>query len=36
MCKRTPSLLLEDILEASNKILDYTNEMSFEDFNMDN
>ena len=36
MSKRTPSLLLEDILEASNKILDYTNGMSFQDFNNDN
>ena len=32
MSKRNPKLLIEDILESSNKILTYTNGMSFEDF----
>jgi len=32
MSKRNPKLLIEDILESSNKILIYTNGMSFEDF----
>jgi uncharacterized protein with HEPN domain/predicted nucleotidyltransferase len=32
MSKRNPKLLIEDILESSNKILNYTNGMSFEDF----
>ena len=35
MSKRTPELLLEDILEAGNKILDYTHGLSFEDFSGD-
>jgi len=36
MSKRTPSLLLEGILDAANKILDYTNGLSYEDFYKDN
>lgn len=36
MSKRTPNLLLEDILDAANKILDYTSEMSYEEFYIDN
>jgi uncharacterized protein with HEPN domain len=32
MSKRTPKLLLEDILESSRKILLYTNGLSFEQF----
>ena len=36
MSKRTPSLLLEDILDAANKILDYTIGMTYEDFYNDN
>ena len=32
MSKRNSKLLIEDILESSNKILTYTNGMSFEDF----
>ena len=32
MSKRNPKLLIEDILESSNKILTYTNGMSFKDF----
>lgn len=36
MSKRTPNLLLEDIIDAANKILDYTRELSFEDFSEDN
>ena len=35
MSKRNPKLLIEDILESSNKILIYTNGMSFEDFDDD-
>jgi len=36
MSKRTPILLLEDILDAANKILDYTNGMTYEEFYGDN
>jgi uncharacterized protein with HEPN domain len=36
MSKRTPNLLLEDILDAANKILDYTSGMSYEEFYNDN
>ena len=32
MSKRQPSLLLEDILSSANKILEYTGNISFEDF----
>ena len=35
MSKRTPNLLLEDILESANKILNYTKGLSFEEFSMD-
>ena len=36
MSKRTPGLLLEDIKESAQKILEYTKELSFEDFAVDN
>ena len=36
MSKRTPNLLLEDILDSAKRILEYTNGMTFEDFSMDN
>lgn len=36
MSKRTPSLLLEDIIDAANKILEYTKELSYENFCDDN
>jgi uncharacterized protein with HEPN domain len=36
MSKRTPDLLLEDILDSSKKILDYTSSMLFEQFAGDN
>jgi uncharacterized protein with HEPN domain len=36
MSKRTPTLLLEDILDAANKILDYTSDMTYEEFYSDN
>jgi uncharacterized protein with HEPN domain len=32
MSKRSPQLLLEDILDSANKILDYTNGLSYEQF----
>ena len=32
MSKRSPQLLLEDIIESANKILAYTNELSYEQF----
>lgn len=32
MSKRTPQLLLEDILESSQKIIPYTKGLSFEQF----
>jgi uncharacterized protein with HEPN domain len=32
MSKRSPQLLLEDILESANKILAYTNGLSYEQF----
>jgi uncharacterized protein with HEPN domain len=35
MSKRTPSLLLEDILESIGKIRQYTTGMSFENFCLD-
>ena len=35
MSKRQPALLIEDILESSNKILEYTSDMSFEEFTND-
>jgi uncharacterized protein with HEPN domain len=36
MSKRTPLLLLEDIQESAEKILDYTRNLSFEEFSKDN
>lgn len=36
MSKRTPKLLLEDIIESAEKILLYTNGISFDDFSKDN
>jgi uncharacterized protein with HEPN domain len=36
MSKRSPQLLLEDILDSANKILDYTNGLSYEQFLDDN
>jgi len=35
MSKRQPNLLIEDIIDSSNKILEYTNGMSFENFTSD-
>ena len=32
MSKRTPTLLVEDILESCHKIMDYTKDYSFEEF----
>ena len=32
MSKRYPNLLIEDVIDSSNKILDYTNGLSFEEF----
>ena len=32
MSKRHPNLLIEDVIDSSNKILDYTNGLSFEEF----
>jgi uncharacterized protein with HEPN domain len=36
MSKRTPRLLLEDIRESAEKILEYTKDISFEEFSDDN
>jgi|ERR1035438_5653131 uncharacterized protein with HEPN domain len=36
MSKRTPKLLLEDILDSCKKILEYTVEITFEEFEIDN
>jgi len=36
MSKRTPLLLLEDIQESAQKILDYTRNLSFDEFSKDN
>ena len=36
MSKRTPLLLLEDIQESAQKIIDYTRNLSFEEFSKDN
>ena len=36
MSKRTPRLLLEDILDSCKKILEYTKEITFEEFEIDN
>jgi uncharacterized protein with HEPN domain len=35
MSKREPILLIEDIIDSGNKILDYTYDLSFEDFTKD-
>jgi uncharacterized protein with HEPN domain len=35
MSKRTPQLLIEDMLDSCNKILQYTDGMTFEDFTKD-
>jgi uncharacterized protein with HEPN domain len=35
MSKRNPALLIEDILESANKIILFTEDMSFEDFESD-
>ena len=32
MSKRTPNLLVSDILDSAQKIFDYTNDLSFKDF----
>jgi uncharacterized protein with HEPN domain len=32
MSKRTPLLLIEDIIDSGNKILEYTNGLTFEEF----
>jgi uncharacterized protein with HEPN domain len=32
MSKREPILLIEDIIESANKIITYTNDMSFDEF----
>ena len=32
MSKRTPNLLVADILDSAHKILDYTNGLGFENF----
>jgi uncharacterized protein with HEPN domain len=36
MSKRTPRLLLEDILDSGEKIIDYTKDITFEQFQSDN
>ncbi|MCX6285474.1 MAG: DUF86 domain-containing protein [Bacteroidetes bacterium] len=36
MSKRTPKLLLEDIIESAEKVLQYTKGISFEEFSKDN
>lgn len=36
MSRRTPTLLLEDILDAASKILDYTSGMTYKEFYGDN
>ena len=35
MSKREPSLLIEDIIDSANKILEYTHNLSFEEFTSD-
>jgi len=35
MSKRASSLLIEDILDSADKIIDYTSDLSFEDFTND-
>ncbi len=36
MSKRTPILLMEDILESAQRIIEYTEEMTYEEFSLDN
>jgi uncharacterized protein with HEPN domain len=36
MSKRTPRLLLEDIQESAEKILEYTKDLTYEKFSIDN
>ena len=36
MSKRTPILLLEDILESSQRIIEYTTGLTYEEFSLDN
>jgi len=35
MSRRTPDLLIEDIIDSGSKILDYTKNLSFEDSEID-
>jgi uncharacterized protein with HEPN domain len=35
MSKREPSLLVEDIIDSSNKIIEYTHNLTFEEFTKD-
>lgn len=35
MPERDPSLLIEDIIDSAKKILDYTNDISFDEFTKD-
>ncbi|MDR2971171.1 MAG: DUF86 domain-containing protein [Bacteroidales bacterium] len=35
MSKRSPELLIEDIIDSANKILSYTDNLSFEEFKSD-
>ena len=35
MSKRAPTLLVEDIIDSANKIIEYTNNLSFEQFTKD-
>ena len=35
MSKREPTLLVEDIIESANKILEYTSNLSFQEFTTD-
>ncbi len=35
MSKREPTLLVEDIIDSANKIIEYTRNLSFEDFTKD-
>jgi uncharacterized protein with HEPN domain len=36
MSKRDPHLLIEDIIDSGNKILEYTKDLTFDEFLMDN
>lgn len=35
MSKREPKLLVEDIIDSANKIIEYTQDLSFEEFTKD-